>query len=82
MEHPTKHQHEVQMNQATFRLRLANAGLRPADLARECGKTPVQIWRWGHGRTPVPKYAKTIIEKTERINELESQVRKLTDNLI
>lgn len=44
-----------------LRAALRTAQVTQAELARACGTTPVTVWRWCSGKSPVPLYVWSIL---------------------
>jgi transcriptional regulator with XRE-family HTH domain len=49
-------------------------GLKQAEFARRLGVTPVTVWRWEHGKQPIPESVVKTISMMEELWAIKSLV--------
>jgi transcriptional regulator with XRE-family HTH domain len=48
-----------------FALAMREAGITQKRMTELCGVTRGTVWRWQHGKTPAPTYARNIVKLTQ-----------------
>lgn len=67
---------KLPVEREAFKSLLGAALMASNELAAVCGVSRVTVWKWLHGRLPIPAYAETIVKQRLALLKLAAISRR------